>query len=124
MAPTARQVVDLAIEKLKLEPEPGKGYGGPLSRELGLSYQRVYRWLKPGNGPDAEGLLVVLERCGWLNIDEDVLVDVELPQDPLAELAKGVAALQDGQKEMLRLLRSRPAVRRSTPRAAAKRKSG
>lgn len=97
-----RVLLDMAVKKLDLKVRrPGELPAGPLARELGLNYQRVYRWFQEGNEPDYEGTMLLLERCGWLNMAADVPADERSPRDRLAVIEEGVIALLSGQDKLL-----------------------
>lgn len=122
--PTPREILDLAVQLLEEEPKPGSGPAGPLSRKIGLSYQRVYRWLEEGNGPDAEGLVAILEAYDWINIGEDGPVQAQKPLDPLTKLALVVEETGETQKTILREVRAvKREVQRLDPQADPKPKT-
>lgn len=131
MPPEAHQLLAMAVEKLELGEvqKPGKGPAGPLSKELGISYQRVYRWFQPGNEPDYEGTMLLLEKCGWLNIDADAPALAEPTADPLVELQGAVDATLalaekiDGRLEAVEQRLQRAAPQRATSTRGKTRKA-
>lgn len=104
MAPTAEQLLALAVEQIKDDVPDGDLPAATLARKIGLPYQRVYRWFQPGNGPDYEGAMAILEAFGWLNIAADARTAVGIAPDPLERIAAGVTELLRDQKKLLRRL--------------------
>lgn len=119
-APTAQQLLALAVEQIKDEIQDGKGPAGPLARRIGLPYQRVYRWFNAGTGPDYEGAIAILDAFGWLNIPEDDQSREVIPRDPLEEIADGVARLLTGQGELIAIAEGLQRERTSQTTAARK----
>lgn len=108
-----------AEKHLKLQAKPGKGYAGPMARALGLNYQRVYRWYQPGNGPDYEGAILLLEKCGWLNMSEAEQKNgaTATPSaDPLEQIAESVARIEQGVADLLEQRRDEGRPRAADPK--------
>lgn len=100
-----------------------------LARRLGLSSyespKRVKRWLDGENAPRYDETIALLELAGWLNTAGGRRRVSAAPADPLEALAKGVAALEKAQAEILVEVRASRAEReaaRSQPLAPPKRR--
>lgn len=127
MAPTAEELLTLAVEQIRDTVPDGDLPAATLARRIGLPYQRVYRWFQPGNGPDYEGALAILEAFGWLSIPADARTAAGIAPDPLERIAVGVTELLRDQKKILRRLpaaqpepRQSPGPAQTKPKKAAK----
>lgn len=127
MAPTAEELLAIAVAQIKDDVPIGDLPAATLARKIGLPYQRVYRWFQPGNGPDYEGALAILEAFGWLNIPADGREAAGIAADPLERIAKGVTELLRDQKKLLQRLpaalpepQQSPGRAQTRPKKAAK----
>lgn len=121
MAPTAEELLALAVEQIKDDVPAGNLPAATLARRIGLPYSRVYRWFKPGNGLDYDGAMAILEAFGWLSIDGDARHAAGIRPDPLERIAAGVTELLKDQQAILRKLDAQPARQKQPARARTKR---
>lgn len=91
--PSALELLSLAVEQIKDDVPAGYLPAATLARKIGLPYQRVYRWFKPAGGPDAEGVLALLDAFGWLSIPEDGRAVAESPRDLPEAVVRGLAVV-------------------------------
>lgn len=119
MVPNQRDFVKAVRKELGLTPTQ---LGNKLGKPNGYSSANSWETTNAKNfrGLSYEDTMTMLELCGWLNMSEDASENAESPVDPLARIAVGVAALEKGQAEIVRLLREEQEALQSPPRAASK----
>lgn len=89
---------------------------------------RVGRWWRGENEPDYGATMLMLEKCGWLNMTADAPAAAPRSDDRLEQIAAAVAQIADAQAALLELLsgtqpvRSLPQASPSRTSAASKRK--
>jgi hypothetical protein len=78
-----------------------------LARKLGLGHeapQQIGRWLRGENEPNYSATMVMLERCGWLNMLQGVPAPPADAPDHLEELRVGLARILENQDQGLATL--------------------